>query len=759
MSGARVGIGRAVALGVCLGLAMLLFSVAEASGAKYDVAQCGWHVGADADWGDSTGGAKFRPDAWCISPGSNSFDNVRMKSFTRGGQTISGTRFARWRWVAPPHGRITRVSGSWWHALHDGFQHRIGAGTWSGGFDPFAVAAHTDTTPRAFVAGFSSGVPAIEARLLCARGSSKWCSLDPGSWAGVRGLTFTVEDNTVPGAGIAGELTEGGWHRGRDGATIWGADTVSGLRYGETYVDGGQVAVTEYGCAMVALGGGWRGTRMRPCELAVSGKHYVSTEKFSDGSHSLYHCVVDFAGNRGCGKPFKLRIDNNPPGPPRKLTLAGGDGWRRANDFDFTWSNPSQGSASGIDGAHWRITGPLYDGGAKYTSKDDAESLSNQRVPRPGVYRLRVWLKDKAGNSSSSNGADATMRLDDVAPGVAFEPLKGEAAPQLPGTVRAEVSDEHSGPARGQIHYRRLGTRRWAELPAELKAGKAPGTAQLVAHVPGDLPPGTYAFRAEARDGAGNEAASTRRADGTEMALRKTPPPPVAAAQPARTATRPAARPKAKTRLFAKLRWRRRRGQRVTVPFGSGARLSGRLVNADGVGLAGRALRIVSRHSRGALTRRRVDRVRTGRHGGFRLPLAAGPSRRITVRFRGAPGLAGARRAGLRLRVRGRAVLHAGPRKLRTGGALRLWGRVRARGAAIPRRGKLVAVQYYEREARRWRPVLVTRSDHSGRFRARYRFRYVQGTARIRLRALALAEERWPYAPGPSRPLLVRVRG
>ncbi len=55
--------------------------------------------------------------------------------------------------------------------------------------------------------------------------------------------------------------------------------------------------------------------------------------------------------------------------------------------------------------------------------------------------------------------------------------------------------------------------------------------------------------------------------------------------------------------------------------------------------------------------------------------------------------------------------------------------------------------------------MLVARTDHSGRFRARYRFRYVSGTARIRLRAVALAEERWPYAPGASRAVFVRVTG
>ena len=77
----------------------------------------------------------------------------------------------------------------------------------------------------------------------------------------------------------------------------------------------------------------------------------------------------------------------------------------------------------------------------------------------------------------------------------------------------------------------------------------------------------------------------------------------------------------------------------------------------------------------------------------------------------------------------------------------------------MPRRGKLVAIQYFESASKSWRPVLVTRTDHSGRFRARYRFRYVTGAASIRLRATALPEERWPYAPGSSPPVTVRVTG
>jgi hypothetical protein len=197
----------------------------------------------------------------------------------------------------------------------------------------------------------------------------------------------------------------------------------------------------------------------------------------------------------------------------------------------------------------------------------------------------------------------------------------------------------------------------------------------------------------------------------------------------------------------------------VTVPFGAGAALSGRLLDADGAGLAGRRLRVVSRPSRGALAGRHVEAVQTGAHGRFRLTLPAGTSRRLTVVYPGGPGLDAARRPALALRVRGAALLAVSPHNLRTGQSVRLWGRVRARGAPLPRRGKLVAIQYYEDEARLWRPVLVTRTDHSGRFHARYRFRDIPGTARIRLRAVALAEERWPYAPGASSPVSVLVRG
>jgi hypothetical protein len=743
-------------MGVALALALLLLAAREATAGKYAVAQCGWYIGADASWADTTGGAKFRPDGWCVPPaGQDPFDGAHLKSFTREGQsTVTGTRFARWRWEAPAGTGIAQVRGTWWHALHDGMEQRIGVGTWNGGFDAFAASGATDTTPREFVAGFSPAQPALEDRLLCAKAESKWCSIDASSWSAVRALTITIQDDQPPGAALGGAITAGGWRRGTQGVSFWGDDVGGGVRFGETLVDGARVNLTEYGCAKALIGGEWRATVMRPCSLGVSGSAAIDTTRFSDGPHAIHHCTIDFAGNPSCTADQAFYVDNNPPAHPRNLSLAGGEAWRRSNDFDLSWANPDQGPASPIGGALWRIEGPSgYDSGAKFAPGRGLGALQNLFVPRAGVYALSVWLRDEAGNEAPTAASSLPLRFDDVPPGVAFDPAP--AGGGAPDQIVAQVTDAHSGPAGGEIHCRRLDGKEWVELPAKFQPGDAAGTAKLVARLPNDLGAGIYVFRVDAVDGAGNTASTSRRADGTEMTVRKT------------TSTEPAAgvrravpaQARAKTRIFARLGWRGHTGTELTVPFKAAAMLSGRLLDADGAGLAGRTLRVASRPSRGALGGPRVGTVETGQHGGFRLPLPAGTSRRVSVAFEGEAKLDEASRGPLTLRVSGGVDFQVTPHSLSTGEAVRFGGRVRTLGAPLPRRGKLVAIQYYEEATKRWRPVLVTRSDHNGRFQAGYRFRYVSGSASIRLRAVALSEDRWPYAPGASRPVTVRVTG
>jgi hypothetical protein len=749
MTGTRGSWRRMVALGVLLALSVLLLAAAKADAAKYAVAQCGWYVGADAGWADTTSGAKFRQDAWCVPPpGADPFDGAHLKSFTRDNQgTVSGTRFARWRWTAPAGAGITQVRGTWWHSLHDGMEHRLGVDPGNGGFELFAAADGVDPTPREFVAGFPTPKAAFEDRLLCARAESKWCSLERTSWSGLRALTITIQDDWVPAAAVGGEIAAGGWRKGLQRVDFSGGnERGAGIRFGETTIDGARVALTEYPCEKALIGSEWRATRMQPCLTGVSGSTPIDTTRFSDGRHSLRHCVTDFAGNIGCSGEHLVDIDNNPPAHPRNVTLTTGEGWRRVNDFDLAWTNPDQGRAAPIWGAYWRIVGPLgFDTGVRFAGGRDVAVLSDRSVPGSGRYVLHLWLRDEAGNDAAGSAVEVPLQLDEVRPTIAFDAGGSDEAAE----VRATLTDAHSGPATGTISYRRLNAEAWVELPTATRRDAGADTANLRAHLP-ELGPGTYVFRAEALDGAGNAATTTLRADGTEMAIRRIPP---------AVAPRRALAPRDKARLFARLRGGHGRGDALTIPFGAPALLSGRLTRADGAGAGGRELRVVARPSHGALAGTERAAVVTGERGGFELRLGPGPSRRITVSFAGDGGLEPARRPSLELRVRSGVSLRGQPTSLRTGDVVRLTGRVRTRGAPVPRRGKLVAIQYLETATRRWRPVLVTRTDRGGRFRARYRFRYVSGSASIRLRATALAEERWPYAPGSSRPVTVQVRG
>jgi hypothetical protein len=727
-------------MGIALALALLLLIAGEARAGKYSVAQCGWYVGADASWSDTTGGAKFRSDGFCVpGPPADSFDGSHLKTLTRDGQgTVSGTRFGRWRWTAPPGTGITQVSGTWWHTLHDGLEQRMGTDPGDGSFTPFAVAAATDVSPRTFVAGFAAPQGAFEDRLLCARAEAKWCSLEPGSWSALRAVTLTLVDEAAPFASIGGALLQPGWHRGAGAIDFWGGDVGGGIRYGETTLDSARVNLAEYPCALALIGGEWKGTRMHPCPESSISSVVLDTTRFSDGPHAVRQCITDIAGNVGCTPPVTVLTDNTPPAHPRSLALVGGEGWRRSNDFDLTWENPDQGAASPVAGARWRITaGTGYDSGIQFASGRGRTALPDLKVPAAGTYLLALWLCDETGNEAPTNAVTVPLHLDDAAPRLAF----AAAEAGIPERVVVEVDDPLSGPATGQILYRRNDSAKWLELPTRLLPGAAPGKASLSAPTP-ELMPGTYLFRADATDAAGNSASTTLRSDGTQMTIHKAAPVEV---------------PKARVRLFAQLGDGGRAGDSVTVGFGSDARLSGRLTDADGAGLSGRELHVISRPSRGALAAVAVATVRTDARGDFELPLAPGPSRQVSVSFYGEAGLDAASHRPLDLRVRTGVTLRATPLTLSTGQVLRLRGRVRDEAAPIPHRGKLVAIQYLEQDSGRWRPVLVTRSDHDGRFRARYRFRYVSAVASIRLRATALAEERWPYAPGSSAPVTVRV--
>lgn len=729
---------RAAALAVFfLTLSLLAASavvaVEGASGARYAVAQCGWHVGHDSTWYDLSAD-KFSKSNYCQTPDSaDPFDGVHQLSQTRSAtRYVGGTKFATWRWQAPAGVGIVNVHGQRWQYLRDGFQHRIGGVAPGTGFSPFLELSSTDSNKRDFSAGFWPFAEAFESRLVCYKTSGKNCAADGTVLAGVRALTLTLDDSGAPVSQISGGLTTGGWLKGGQSLSFSNGDSGSGLRFADSYVDGTVLARSEMTCSKVLVNGQWRGTKMRPCPTGATGIHSLSTTSVSDGPHRLQHCGFDFAGNAGCAGERTFLVDNNAPTAPRNLTVAGGEGWHRTNGFDLTWNEPDQGAGSPIVGSFHKISGA---GGfqAGPVNRVEPGVITGIQVPGPGEFQVKVWLADQAGNVDESREAGATLRLDDVPPIGYFE----DPPQNDPGAIKVRVSDQHSGVASVTVAWRLLSGQEWQEIPGSLGREDA---AVFQARVPEEAGPGPLVLRATVTDVAGNVTTTDTRANGSQMVVSS----PV----------------KNRTILTAGLsRGSRSAVGKMTVGYKQWVRLTGRLTSIGSGGLGGAELELTEVPFVGTKAKPAPRAIRTDERGYFDVRLEPGPGRRLRVDFRGNRELQPATSGNVELAVRGKLTFKVKPKRLVTGAKVKFRGRVSARGAWHPTRGNLIQIQYYEGTARRWRPVAWTRTGRDGRYRSSYRFRYITGLARIKLRAQMFPSPRFPYVRATSKPATIRVRG
>ncbi len=536
----------------------------EAGAARYAVAQCGWKVGNDGNWLE-TANDKFNRSSWCgVPPGSDPWDGVHITSGTRGSTDfVAGTKFARWRWNAPPGTGIVTVNGARWQVLKDNFQHRLGSALPGGSFNSFAEFSSTDTNKREFNRAFSPHAAAFESRLLCARPSGRNCSVTGTSLAGVRGMTITLEDPVRPVSTLSGAFSSGGWLRGSPGFPVEqyryrfraALQRDRGRRFGQgehrarlRHRPDRRAVARHQDAALPHRSRGQPFDRHQPAERRPASGHRLRDR--------LRRAAVAVRLWRLCAPTTTRR---------RRLgvsVVVGGDHWRKAGPFELKWTNPDQGVAAPIAGVRYRITGPgSYDSGVVATGA--ADGLTGLNVPSAGSYRVAVWLVDAAGNENPAATAEATLRFDDVDP-VAFLLHPEEETPEL---LRATVSDEHSGPGRrGHLlppsgRGRSGGTCR----PGSKPTVRPPRSARP--SLPTTCRPGRYDIRTRVRDAAGNESVSDRRPDGTRLVLK--------------------APLKDETRLDARLVGSRVSGRSIEVPFGEPVKLRGRLTGERGRGVAG----------------------------------------------------------------------------------------------------------------------------------------------------------------------------
>jgi hypothetical protein len=486
-------------------------------------------------------------------------------------------------------------------------------------------------------------------------------------------------------------------------------------------VDGQLVRADPSSCAR--SGGVY--SRVRPCPGTRSGTLTLDTAALADGSHDLQVAVWDAGGN-GWSREATGRVDNTAPARPRDVTAP--EAWRRDPAARVTWTLPPQGAGSPVAAAWVQV------GGAAPVRLAGARTAADVVAPADGETPVRVWLEDEAGNADPSSAAAVTLRVDREPPGAVF----GEQDPADPQRVRLLLAPDRSGIATATLGYRLRGESGWRTLDSSRHGD------ELLADLPDEqLTAGVYELRGVVTDGAGNVTEATGRGDGrpaiVEAPLRRT------------------------LRLAVELTdGGAARGADAEVAQAARPALTGALREPDGRWVAGAALVVEQAIDRPGEPWRALAETATDAEGRFTVPLGAGPSRRLRVRFAGSrtqlPVAAEAR-----LAVRAATRLSASPARQRNGRSVRFSGRLLPVGTAVPRGGKLVVVQFLERpkgKPARWRPMRVVRTDRHGRFVVRHRFRTIRRTTRISFRAAVPVETGFPWAWGasPTRRVTIRPR-
>lgn len=563
---------------------------------------------------------------------------------------------------------------------------------------------------------FDWAVNAKRISLTVACGASS-CDRNGETRAAMRDIRITINDPTPPGlTNPRGDLwAANGWLNGTRQVAFDASDG-AGIRRNTVRIDDQPARVFDAAC---------NDTHPAPCPnggLDVG----IDTAKLSDGGHKLTLETVDSGGNP-TQVTRTIQVDNTAPKAPASLAVEGGDGWRPANGFGVTWSNPAPEGGAPVAAALYRLC--LAGGSCITGSKDaaDVASLTDLQVPGPGDWELTVWLRDAAGNTDPNAVAQARLRFDPTAPEVSFD-APNSSDPTL---VTARVSDADSGVVDGRIEIRKRGSDAWQILPSTLEGGV------ISARIDDEhLSSGRYRLRAWAKDAAGNERTGSDLAEGGPAAVRL----------PLRVQTQ--------IKATAAGRAARKRGATVRMRFGKPIRLGGQLRTADGNPLAGSEVLVLSREQQPGAPWSPVASVKTSRRGYFAYRAPKGVSRTIRFRFAGTSTIRPSIH-NIRLLVPAKSTIRANRTKLVNGEYVHLRGRVL--GGVIPSEGKLVEIQVLLRG--HWRTFATTRSDPAGRWRHQYRFDGTRGNQTYRMRARLPQESTFPYAVGRSRPLALRVRG
>jgi hypothetical protein len=399
-------------------------------------------------------------------------------------------------------------------------------------------------------------------------------------------------------------------------------------------------------------------------------------------------------------------------------------------------------SIAGVESAVCPATnGPEDWTGCVYESanKPDVNAIPLLRVPRPGQWVGRIWLRDAAGNHDRRTAVGVPLGFDDSPPDLSFKPQD----PDDPALIAVRASDAVSAIQRAEIEIRQRGTAPWTPVPTTRAA------SGFHAYIDDEhLADGVYEIRARAYDMAGNERSIDHDPSGALMTR----------TVPARINTRLVAG-KVK-RIARRSRRGKRRTRRVIIVrprarYGRTIPIRGRLTTPGANPIANASIEVWQQIARPGASWRRVAVIGTDKKGRFKFKALRGPSRILRFRYPGTAVIR-ARTAEVEIHVKATSTMRASRDRVVNGDEVVFRGRVQS--TPLPPTGKLVKLQAYSRGS--WLTFATPRADpNTGRWSYRYRFTATRGTVRYRFRAAIPREAGYPYDAGTSRRVAVVVRG
>jgi hypothetical protein len=204
---------------------------------------------------------------------------------------------------------------------------------------------------------------------------------------------------------------------------------------------------------------------------------------------------------------------------------------------------------------------------------------------------------------------------------------------------------------------------------------------------------------------------------------------------------------------------KRRSGRKVTVlrpagrvRYGGHVTIAGRLTNRDGQPLPRQQVHVLGSSSNGEQV---LAVLTTDARGRYRYRAAGSASRTLRFVYAGTAMVLPAERH-VRLVVPAAGSFRPSRARVLNGGRVVFRGRVRS--LPLPPLGKLVVLQVRQPSGE-WTTFRTLRTNGTGRWALRYRFRLVRCHTTYRLRAHIPSEAGYPFASGHTRSRTVTVRG